>query len=96
MWIVFGEIINLCISKNYTSVCVMVRILFQISALVILALGITFLVWGIDLMDTFSNRFMKEMAGEYPNETKWYFFSGIAMIVAGAGILVASFFKHKK
>lgn len=68
----------------------------RILGLLFLALGITFVYWGMDLSDTFSNRFMKEMAGRYPDETKNYFLWGISMIVVGAGLLAASFFRGKK
>lgn len=68
----------------------------RILGFVLLALGIAFLIWGMDMSETFANRFMKEMAGEYPEETKWYIFGGVAMIVVGLGILSAKFFKRKK
>ncbi len=68
----------------------------RILALLLLGLGITFLVWGINETDTFANRFLKEMANVYPEETKQYIFGGIAMIVAGAGILIATFFRKKR
>jgi hypothetical protein len=50
----------------------------------------------MDLSDSFSNRFMKEMAGTYPVETKRYFFGGIVMAVVGAGILTSGYFRRKK
>jgi len=68
----------------------------RILGLVLLALGITFLVWGMNETHTFANRFLKEMAGKYPEETKWYIFGGITMIVVGVGILGASFFRRKR
>ena len=67
----------------------------RILGLLLLALGITLLVWGMNETDTFANRFLKEMANEYPQETKRYIFGGIAMIVVGIGILVASFFRKR-
>ncbi len=68
----------------------------RILGVLILVLGITFLVWGINASDTFANRFMKEMAGKYPEETKWYIFGGITMIVVGAGVLGVSIFRKKR
>ena len=68
----------------------------RILGLVILVLGITFLVWGMNETDTFANRFLKEMGNKYPEETKQYIFGGITMIVVGAGILVTSFFRRKE
>lgn len=68
----------------------------RILGLLLLVLGITFLIWGINETDTFSNRFLKEMANVYPEETKRYIFGGITMIVVGAGVLVASFFRKRR
>ena len=70
--------------------------ILRIVGLLLLALGITFLVWGMSETDTFANRFLKQMANEYPEETKHYIFGGITMIVVGVGILVASFFRRKR
>lgn len=67
----------------------------RIVGFLLLALGVTFLIWGINQTDTFANRFLKEMAGEYPDETKHYIFGGVAMIAVGAGMLIASFFRKK-
>ena len=69
--------------------------IIRILGLLLLALGIAFLVWGINETNTFSNRFLKEMANVYPEETKRYIFGGIAMIVIGVGTLVASFFRKR-
>lgn len=65
----------------------------RILGVVLVALGITFLFLGIDESGTFANRFLKEMAGKYPDETKWHIFGGIVMIVVGLGILSKSFFR---
>lgn len=67
----------------------------RILGLLSIALGITFLVWGMNETHTFANRFLKEMAGKYTEETKWYIFGGITMIVVGVGILAASY-KRKR
>ncbi len=67
----------------------------RILGLLLLALGVTFLIWGLNESGTFANRFMKEMAGTYPKETKWYIFGGITMIVVGLGVLGASFRRKK-
>ncbi len=64
--------------------------------LVLLVLGITFLVWGMNESGTFANRVVKEVAGQYPEETKWYIFGGITMIVVGVGILSRGLFGAKK
>jgi drug/metabolite transporter (DMT)-like permease len=68
----------------------------RILGLLLLILGIVFIYLGVDLSESFSNRFMKEMAGTYPDETKRYFLWGIVMAVVGAGILAASYFRRKK
>ncbi len=68
----------------------MVNVL-RVAGLILLVFGITFLFWGFDLSQSFSNRFMREMAGEYPEQTKKYIFGGIAMLVVGIGCLVYSF-----
>lgn len=69
---------------------------FRILGLLFLVLGIAFLVYGMNQSETFANRFLKEMAGTYPEETKKFIFGGIAMIVVGIGILCARFFRRKK
>ncbi len=74
----------------------MVITIIRIGGLLLLALGITFLVWGMNETDTFANRFLKEMANEYPHKTKEYIFGGITMIVVGFGILVGSFYRGKR
>jgi uncharacterized protein YjeT (DUF2065 family) len=68
----------------------------RVFGLLLLALGITFLVWGMNERDTFANRFLKQMADKYPEETKNYIFGGITMIVVGTGILYVSFCKRKR
>lgn len=68
----------------------------RILGLVILALGITFLIMGLNASDTFADRFMKEMAGKYPEETKWYIFGGVTMIAVGLGIIGVNFFKKNR
>ena len=68
----------------------------RIGALVLVALGIAYLIWGLDLSDTFANRFMKEMAGEYPNKTENYIFGGVVMIAIGVGLLIFSFWKREE
>ena len=68
----------------------------RILAIVLVALGITFLIWGLNESDTFANRFLKEMAGTYPDETRNYIFGGVAMIAIGAAILLTSIFRRKK
>ena len=67
----------------------------RIFGLLLLALGITFLIWGIGETDTFANRFLKQMANKYPEETKQYIFGGIALVIVGAGIVIQSFFRKK-
>ncbi len=69
---------------------------FRVVGLLLLALGIAFLVYGMNQSETFANRFLKEMAGTYPEETKRFIFWGVAMIAIGVGILFASFFRRKK
>ena len=56
----------------------------------LLAMGITSLIWGLNTSEGFADRFMKQMAGKYPEEARKYIFSGVAMIVIGAGILWAA------
>ena len=73
----------------------MMKAAIRIAGFLLIALGVTFLVWGIDQTDTFANRFLKEMANDYSDETKQYIFGGVAMIVVGAGNLVTSFFRKK-
>ena len=68
----------------------------RLLAALLLVLGLTFFIWGMNASETFANRFMKEMAGEYPSETKWYIFGGITMIVVGIGMLIANFFRKKR
>jgi hypothetical protein len=68
----------------------------RILALLVLALGITSLTVGVKEKGKLSNRFKKEILGKYPKETKLYIYGGIAMIVAGAGILGISFFRRKR
>ena len=63
----------------------------RLAGFALLVFGGFCLYWGLDLSDTFSNRFMKEMAGEYPDETKQYIFGGLALIVVGIACLVMGF-----
>lgn len=65
--------------------------ILRIAGLALVVLGAVFLFWGLDLSHSFSNRFMKEMAGDYPEETKKYVFGGIGMIIVGLGCLFYSF-----
>ncbi len=71
------------------------RFFLKIVAFAVLIVGITFLVWGLNMTDTFANRFMKEMAGKYPDETKRYIFGGIILIALSLGYLFFSFFRKK-
>lgn len=65
----------------------------RLLGLLLLALGITSLIWGLDVSDTFADRFMKQMAGKYPKEARNYIFGGVALIAIGAGVLWTSFRK---
>lgn len=67
----------------------------RIIGALLLAIGITAFVWGLDVSDTFADRFLKQMAGKYPEEARNYIFGGVALIVIGAGILWFSFFRKK-
>lgn len=60
----------------------------RILGFLLLALGIAFLLVGMDESGSFANRFLKEMVGSYPAETKWYFFGGVAMIAVGLWVLL--------
>lgn len=71
------------------------RFFLRIVAFIALIVGITFLFWGLSMTDTFANRFMKEMAGEYLDETKRYIFGGIILIAISSGYLLFSFFRKK-
>lgn len=68
----------------------------RILGFLLLVLGITFLIWGFNISEGFADRFMKQMAGKYPEETKRYIFGGVTMIVLGVGILATSFFRRKR
>lgn len=65
--------------------------MLRFTGVALVVLGVVFLFWGFDLSHSFSNRFMKEMAGDYPEETKRYIFGGIGMIIAGLGCFLYSF-----
>ena len=69
--------------------------IIRIAGLLLLALGITSLVWGLDVSDTFADRFMKQMAGKYPKEERDYIFWGVTLIAIGAGVLWVSFSRKK-
>ena len=66
----------------------------RILGTLLLALGITSFIWGLDVSDTFADRFLKQMAGKYPEEARNYIFKGVALMVIGAGILIANFFRQ--
>jgi Mg2+ and Co2+ transporter CorA len=68
----------------------------RILGLLLLALGITFLIWGMNISEGFADRFMKQMAGKNPEDARHYIFGGITMMVLGAGILATSFFRRKR
>ena len=70
--------------------------MIRILGLLLLVLGITFFIWGLNVSEGFADRFMKQMAGKYPEEAKQYIFGGVTMIVLGVGILATSFFRRKK
>lgn len=67
----------------------------RVLGLVLLGLGIAFLIWGMNESDALANRFMREMSGKYPEETKRYIMGGITLIIVGVGILCADFFRKK-
>lgn len=72
------------------------RWMARIIAFVILIVGISILVMGLDMADTVSNKFLKEMSGDYPAKTKWYIFGGVAAIAISFGYLIYSFIRKSK
>ena len=66
----------------------------RVLGILLIAMGITFFIWGMNVSEGFEARFMKQMAGEYPEEARRYIFNGVIMTVLGASLLVTSFFKR--
>jgi uncharacterized membrane protein YidH (DUF202 family) len=64
-------------------------VLRRILALVVLAVGIVLLVYGIDSTDSMAEKIVEGTTGRYTDETMWYIIGGIAMIIAGGAYFVS-------
>ncbi len=60
--------------------------ILRIIGLALLAVGIVFLVMGLQSQDTLGEEVRQEVTGEYSEETRWHIAGGIAGIVIGGGL----------
>ena len=58
----------------------------RIIGLVILAVGVTLLIFGINASHSVSERIVEGFTGRYTDQTTWYLMGGIAAIVGGAAV----------
>jgi LPXTG-motif cell wall-anchored protein len=58
----------------------------RIFGLVILAVGIVLLIFGIHAMSELREKFAQEFAGRYTHGTMWYIIGGVILIVVGGGV----------
>lgn len=65
----------------------------RIIGLVMMVVGIVLLVFGINATDKFGEQVLDQFTGRYSNETMWYIIGGIALIVAGLGLIVRRMFR---
>jgi hypothetical protein len=68
---------------------------YHVIALVLLAVGITLLVFGYNASESFTEGVREELTGRYSDSTMNYIIGGIASTVAGVGMLLWSA-THKK
>lgn len=58
----------------------------RILGLVLLALGIVLLLFGLNATDSVSDSVSEGFTGKYTDETMWYLIGGGVLIVVGGGI----------
>jgi len=58
----------------------------RLLGIVILAVGIVLLGFGISSSQAVSEKVMNDVVGHYTDHTMWYIIGGIAMIVGGAAL----------
>jgi len=58
----------------------------RIIGLVIFAVGVTLLIFGINASHSVSERIVEGFTGKYTDQTTWYLMGGIAAIVGGAAL----------
>ena len=58
----------------------------RVIGIVIVAVGIALLAFGIYSTDVFREKVNKNVTGRYTDKTMWYIIGGIALIVAGGSV----------
>jgi uncharacterized membrane protein len=58
----------------------------RIIGLVLLAVGVTLLIFGLNASQSVSERVVEGFTGHFTNQTMWFIIGGIAAIVGGAAL----------
>jgi len=62
----------------------------RLLGLVVLAIGIVLLGFGINASQAVTEKVMEGVSGRYTDQTMWYILGGIALIVGGAALAFSS------
>jgi hypothetical protein len=69
----------------------------QIIALVLLVVGIGFILYSVQQMDSFRETISMKVTGKYSKETMWYLISGILLVIfGGSGAVIFRDWKKKR
>lgn len=60
----------------------------KIIGLVVLAIGVVLLIFGINATHSVTERIVEGFTGKYTDQTTWYLMGGIAAIVGGAALFL--------
>ena len=60
----------------------------RILGLVVLAVGVTLLIFGFNASQSVGERIVEGFTGRFTNQTMWYFIGGVAAIVGGAAMVL--------
>jgi hypothetical protein len=61
----------------------------RIIGIALLALGIVLLVFGLTATNSVMERVLKNVTGEYTNQTMWYIIGGVVCAVVGVALTFA-------
>lgn len=62
--------------------------MIRIIGLVLLAVGVTLLIFGYQASQSVGEQIVGGLTGHYTNQTMWYLIGGIAAVVGGAALAV--------
>lgn len=62
--------------------------MFRVIGIVLLAIGLAFLVFGLNASNSVGEQISETVTGRYTDATMWYIIGGIAAVVGGGALML--------